>query len=56
MVGELLSTIVMLQAEQQKQEQDFQEEVFERAQTAKEKAAHEAIEAQAASTGVSYDG
>ncbi|KAK4781435.1 hypothetical protein SAY86_015537 [Trapa natans] len=41
-----LSTIGRLQAEQQKQVQDFQEEVFERAKRAKEKAARESMEAQ----------
>ncbi|CAL0329559.1 unnamed protein product [Lupinus luteus] len=45
-VGEILSTVGRLQAEQQKQIQDFQEEVFERAKNAKEKAAREAVEAQ----------
>ncbi|XP_020229547.1 uncharacterized protein At4g13200, chloroplastic [Cajanus cajan] len=45
-VGEFLSTVGRLQAEQQKQVQDFQEEVLERAKKAKEKAAREAIEAQ----------
>ncbi|OVA16851.1 hypothetical protein BVC80_1541g10 [Macleaya cordata] len=45
-VGELLSTVGRLQAEQQKQVQDFQEEVLERAKKAKEKAAREAMEAQ----------
>ncbi|XP_057474530.1 uncharacterized protein At4g13200, chloroplastic [Actinidia eriantha] len=45
-VGEFLSTIGRLQAEQQKQVQDFQEEVLERAKRAKEKAAREAMEAQ----------
>lgn len=46
-VGEFLSTIGRLQAEQQKQVQDFQEDVLERAKRAKEKAAREAMEAQA---------
>ncbi|XP_042516850.1 uncharacterized protein At4g13200, chloroplastic-like [Macadamia integrifolia] len=45
-VGELLSAVGNLQAEQQKQVQEFQEEVLERAKQAKEKAAHEAMEAQ----------
>ncbi|XP_026384245.1 uncharacterized protein At4g13200, chloroplastic-like [Papaver somniferum] len=45
-LGELLSTVGRLQAEQQKQVQDFQEEVLERAKSAKEKAAREAMEAQ----------
>ncbi|KAK2977735.1 hypothetical protein RJ640_026978 [Escallonia rubra] len=45
-VGEFLSTIGRLQAEQQKQVQDFQEEVLEKAKSAKEKAAREALEAQ----------
>ncbi|THG13835.1 hypothetical protein TEA_014313 [Camellia sinensis var. sinensis] len=45
-VGEFLSTIGRLQAEQQKQVQDFQEDVFERAKREKEKAAREAMEAQ----------
>ncbi|KAF8014811.1 hypothetical protein BT93_H0565 [Corymbia citriodora subsp. variegata] len=45
-VGEFLSTIGRLQAEQQKQVQEFQEDVFERAKRAKEKAAREAMEAQ----------
>ncbi|RDX88690.1 putative protein, chloroplastic [Mucuna pruriens] len=45
-VGEFLSTFGRLQAEQQKQVQDFQEEVLERAKKAKEKAAREAMEAQ----------
>ncbi|GAV70680.1 hypothetical protein CFOL_v3_14178 [Cephalotus follicularis] len=44
-VGEFLSTIGRLQAEQQKQVQDLQEEVFERAKRAKEKAAREVVEA-----------
>ncbi|KAF8402066.1 hypothetical protein HHK36_013018 [Tetracentron sinense] len=44
-VGELLSAVGRLQAEQQKQVQDFQEEVLERAKQAKEKAAREALEA-----------
>ncbi|KAF8365031.1 hypothetical protein HHK36_032968 [Tetracentron sinense] len=43
-VGELLSSVGRLQAEQQKQVQDFQEEVLERAKRAKEKAAREAME------------
>lgn len=45
-VGEFLSTIGRLQAEQQKQVQDFQDDVLERARRAKEKAAREAMEAQ----------
>ncbi|KAF3436000.1 hypothetical protein FNV43_RR23092 [Rhamnella rubrinervis] len=44
-VGELLSTIGRLQSEQQKQVLDFQEEVLQRAKSAKEKAAREALEA-----------
>ncbi|XP_050204290.1 uncharacterized protein At4g13200, chloroplastic [Mercurialis annua] len=45
-VGEFLSTIGRLQAEQQRQVQDFQEDVLERAKKAKENAAREAMEAQ----------
>ncbi|EEF41262.1 uncharacterized protein At4g13200, chloroplastic [Ricinus communis] len=45
-VGEFLSTIGRLQAEQQRQIQDFQEDVLERARKAKENAAWEAMEAQ----------
>ncbi|XP_043718913.1 uncharacterized protein At4g13200, chloroplastic-like [Telopea speciosissima] len=45
-VGELLSAVGNLQAVQQKQVQEFQEEVLERAKQAKEKAAGEAMEAQ----------
>ncbi|XP_050364895.1 uncharacterized protein At4g13200, chloroplastic [Argentina anserina] len=45
-VGEFLSTIGRLQAEQQKQVEEFQADVLERAKKAKEKAAHEAAEAQ----------
>ncbi|XP_041002992.1 uncharacterized protein At4g13200, chloroplastic-like [Juglans microcarpa x Juglans regia] len=45
-VGEILGAISRLQAEQQKQVQDFQDEVLERAKRAKEKAAREAMEAQ----------
>ncbi|PIA36197.1 hypothetical protein AQUCO_03400245v1 [Aquilegia coerulea] len=45
-VGELLSVVGRLQAEQQKQVQDFQEDVLERAKRAKEKASREALEAQ----------
>lgn len=45
-VGELLSTVGRLQAEQQKQVQEFQDEVVERAKKAKVKAAREAMEAQ----------
>ncbi|KAL6968052.1 hypothetical protein U1Q18_033856 [Sarracenia purpurea var. burkii] len=44
-VGEFLGALGRLQAEQQKQVQDFQEEVLERANRAKEKAAREAMEA-----------
>ncbi|GAB4841304.1 hypothetical protein Ancab_022030 [Ancistrocladus abbreviatus] len=43
-VGEFLSTIGRLQAEQQKQVQEFQEDVLDRAKRAKEKAAREAME------------
>ncbi|KAJ4954904.1 hypothetical protein NE237_011687 [Protea cynaroides] len=43
-VGELLSAVGNLQAEQQKQVQEFQEEVLERAKRAKEKAARESID------------
>ncbi|GAB4830163.1 hypothetical protein Ancab_019805 [Ancistrocladus abbreviatus] len=46
-VGEFLSTIGRLQAEQQKQIQEFQEDVLERAKRVKEKAAREATEEQA---------
>ncbi|CAA0833434.1 Uncharacterized protein - chloroplastic [Striga hermonthica] len=45
-VGEFLSTIGRLQAEQQKQVQEFQEEVLEKARRAKEQAAKEAMESQ----------
>lgn len=45
-VGELLSVVGQWQAEQQKQVEDFQEEVLVRARRAKEKAAMEAMEAQ----------
>nr|GLL33243.1 uncharacterized protein At4g13200, chloroplastic [Ipomoea trifida] len=45
-VGEFLSTIGRLQAEQQKQVQEFQEEVLDRAKKAKEKAARESMESQ----------
>ncbi|PQM38748.1 uncharacterized protein Pyn_13810 [Prunus yedoensis var. nudiflora] len=45
-VGEFLSTIGRLQAEQQKQVEEFREDVLERAKKAKEKAAHEAAEVQ----------
>ncbi|KAK6940556.1 hypothetical protein RJ641_030087 [Dillenia turbinata] len=45
-VGEFLSTIGRLQAEQQKQVQGFQDEVLVRAKGAKEEAAHDAMEAQ----------
>ncbi|KAL0435496.1 UNVERIFIED_CONTAM: putative protein, chloroplastic [Sesamum radiatum] len=44
-VGEFLSTIGRLQAEQQKQVQEFQEDVLEKARRAKEQAAREAMEA-----------
>ncbi|XP_047308675.1 uncharacterized protein At4g13200, chloroplastic [Impatiens glandulifera] len=44
-VGEFLSTIGRLQAEQQKQILDFQEDVLERAKQAKEKATRESMEA-----------
>ncbi|TXG73576.1 hypothetical protein EZV62_002155 [Acer yangbiense] len=44
-VGEFLSTVGRLQAEQQKQVQEFQEDVFERAKKAKEHAAREAMDA-----------
>lgn len=45
-VGEFLSTVGRLQSEQQKQVQDFQEEILERAKQAKEKAARETMETQ----------
>ncbi|KAK1289899.1 Uncharacterized protein QJS10_CPB18g01988 [Acorus calamus] len=45
-IGEVLSVIGQWQAEQQKQVQDFQDEVLERATKAKEKAALEVIEEQ----------
>ncbi|XP_057965418.1 uncharacterized protein LOC131155981 [Malania oleifera] len=45
-VGEFLSAIGRLQAEQQKQVHDFQEEVLDRAKRAKERAAREALGAQ----------
>lgn len=45
-VGEFLSAIGRLQAEQQRQIQDFQVDVLERAKKAKESAAREAMEAQ----------
>ncbi|PIN08329.1 hypothetical protein CDL12_19097 [Handroanthus impetiginosus] len=45
-VGEFLSTIGRLQAEQQKQVQEFQDEVLEKARQAKEQAAREAVGAQ----------
>ncbi|KAI9116173.1 hypothetical protein K1719_013103 [Acacia pycnantha] len=45
-VGEFLSAVGTLQAEQRKQVQDFQDEVLERAKKAKEKAAREAMESQ----------
>ncbi|KAK3205662.1 hypothetical protein Dsin_019708 [Dipteronia sinensis] len=44
-VGEFLSTVGRLQAEQQKQVQEFQEDVLERAKKAKEQAARETMEA-----------
>ncbi|PRQ25567.1 hypothetical protein RchiOBHm_Chr6g0285061 [Rosa chinensis] len=44
-VGEFLSTIGRLQAEQQKQVEEFQADVLDRAKKAKEKAAREAAEA-----------
>ncbi|KAM0944993.1 putative plastoglobular protein [Dioscorea sansibarensis] len=43
-VGEILSVVGQWQAEQQKQVQDFQEEVLERAKRAKERAALEVTE------------
>ncbi|XP_058094698.1 uncharacterized protein At4g13200, chloroplastic-like [Magnolia sinica] len=45
-VGEIFSVFGQWQAEQRKQVQDLQEEVFERAKKAKEKAALEAMEEQ----------
>uniref|UniRef100_A0A2C9UTL1 Uncharacterized protein n=1 Tax=Manihot esculenta TaxID=3983 RepID=A0A2C9UTL1_MANES len=45
-VGDLLNVMGRLQAEQQRQIQDFQVDVLERARRAKENAAREAIEAQ----------
>ncbi|GAB2212515.1 hypothetical protein Droror1_Dr00020486 [Drosera rotundifolia] len=45
-VGEILSTVGRVQAEQQNQLQQFQEDVLERAKRAKAKAAREAIEEQ----------
>ncbi|XP_073299386.1 uncharacterized protein [Primulina huaijiensis] len=45
-VGEFLSLVGRLQAEQQKQIQKFQEEVLEKAKQAKEQAAREAMETQ----------
>ncbi|XP_073049913.1 uncharacterized protein [Primulina eburnea] len=45
-VGEFLSTVGRLQAEQQKQIQEFQEEVLEKAKRAKVQAAREAAETQ----------
>lgn len=45
-LGDFLNTVGRLQAEQQKQVQEFQEDVLERAQKAKELAAREAIMAQ----------
>ncbi|TYH65775.1 hypothetical protein ES332_D06G078500v1 [Gossypium tomentosum] len=44
--GEFLSVVGRLQVEQQKQVQDFQEVVLERAKRAKEQAAREELEAQ----------
>ncbi|CAN6462041.1 unnamed protein product [Victoria cruziana] len=49
-VGEFLSVIGQWQAEQQKQVQNFQEEVLERAKKAKEKAAREAMAGQTSET------
>lgn len=43
-VGEFLSAVGRLQAEQQKQVQEFQEDVLERARRAKEQAARDAME------------
>jgi len=45
-VGEFFSALGRLQAEQQKQVQDFQDDVLDRAKRAKETAAREAMEAQ----------
>ncbi|XP_073135242.1 uncharacterized protein [Henckelia pumila] len=45
-VGEFLSIVGRLQAEQQKQIQEFQDEVLEKAKRAKEQAAREAMETQ----------
>ncbi|XP_077228259.1 uncharacterized protein LOC143861208 [Tasmannia lanceolata] len=45
-VGEFLSMFGQWQAEQQKQARDLQDEVFERAKKAREKAAREAMEEQ----------
>lgn len=45
-VGELLSRLGQWQAEQQKQAQNLQEEVFERAKKAKEKAALETMKSE----------
>ncbi|KAG0457335.1 hypothetical protein HPP92_022492 [Vanilla planifolia] len=45
-VGEILSVVGQWQAEQQKQVQDFQEEILERAKRAKERAALETMESQ----------
>ncbi|XP_011083122.1 uncharacterized protein At4g13200, chloroplastic isoform X1 [Sesamum indicum] len=45
-VGEILSVIGSLQAEQQKQILEFQEEVLEKARRAKEQASRDAVEAQ----------
>ncbi|XP_075522139.1 uncharacterized protein LOC142555248 [Primulina tabacum] len=45
-VGEFLSIVGRLQAEQQKQIQEFREEVLEKAKQAKEKATREAMETQ----------
>ncbi|KAL3850053.1 hypothetical protein ACJIZ3_011935 [Penstemon smallii] len=49
-VGEFLSTVGRLQAEQQKQVQEFQEDVLEKARRAKEQAAREALDTQATVT------
>ncbi|GLT24977.1 hypothetical protein SLA2020_001360 [Shorea laevis] len=45
-IGEFLGTVGRLQAEQQKQVQEFRNDVLERAKRAKEKAAREAMEGQ----------
>ncbi|KAL5702495.1 hypothetical protein ACHQM5_027708 [Ranunculus cassubicifolius] len=49
-VGEVLSVVGRLQAEQQKQVQEFQEDVLERAKKAKDQAAREVLEAQGPSS------